>query len=163
MDNNNARKTTDAQLTRDIEIFKIVTEHFRQDVREFWHRANFYLLAQTGLFSVFAATYSGLIKYQPVIAVSITILGLVTAVIWFIVLRGAIKWLQRWREQVCKIDKELNRFQCYCEVEGFVEEKPFLSPSYVTQFLPIVFVIAWLVMLLFSLYSTGLLNLQLKT
>lgn len=154
MDNNNARETTDTQLTRDIEIFKIVTEHFRQDVREFWHRANFYLLAQTGLLSVFAATYSGLIRYQPMIAVSITILGLVIAIIWFMVLRGAIKWLQRWREQVCKIDKELDRFQCYYEVEEFAKERPFLSPSYVTQFLPVVFVVAWLVMLLFSLLPT---------
>jgi len=147
MDNNNLNKKAETQHALDMEIFKIVTEHFRQDIREFLTRANFYLLAQTGLFSVFAATYSTLVRSQAIIAMSVPILGLVIAIIWFIALKGAIEWLQRWREQVCKIDKELDRFKCYCEVEEFARQKPYSSPSYVTQFLPLVFVVVWLLML----------------
>ncbi|MGD0072450.1 MAG: hypothetical protein ABSB71_12935 [Candidatus Bathyarchaeia archaeon] len=39
--------------TCDIENFKMVAEHFNQDLREFWSRASFYLVANTGLFSAF--------------------------------------------------------------------------------------------------------------
>lgn len=42
-------------LLADLEVYKAITEHFRQDVREFWTRSNFYLLIQTGLLSVFIA------------------------------------------------------------------------------------------------------------
>jgi hypothetical protein len=147
----NQSKLGDVQLPWDIEIYKIVTEHFRQDVREYWTRANFYLLAQTGLFSVFTLSFTDLIRYQAVVAISVTVLGLLVAIIWFMVLRGSIKWLQRWREQVCELDKELDKFLCYYKVEIYAKEKPYWSPSYVTQFLPLVFTIVWLIMLLFSL------------
>jgi hypothetical protein len=130
-------------LSHDIKIFEMVEAHFRQDVHDFWNRANFYLLAQTSLFSVFIAIYPTLSRYPAIVAISIPLLGLVVAIFWFIVLRGSIKWIQLWREQVMKLDKELDRFQCYNEVERFAIQKPFLSPSYVTQFLPVIFVIIW--------------------
>lgn len=89
MDNNNLKKKAETQHALDIEIFKIITEHFRQDIREFWTRANFYLLAQTGLFSVFAATYSTLVRSQAIIAMSVPILGLVIAIISARALEGS--------------------------------------------------------------------------
>jgi len=133
---------------RDIEIFKMVEEHFRQDVREFWVRANFYLLAHAGLFSVFVVAYSTLLKSQIMILVILSMLGLVVAMFWFLVLRGSIKWLQCWREQVIDLDKKLDPFKCYIKVESLAKERPFLSPSYITQFLPLIFVVAWLAVLL---------------
>lgn len=149
MDSQDVEK--DKQLACDIEIFKIITEHFRQDIREFWTRANFYLLANAGLFSAFVVAYPTLIKERIVVVMSIPIIGLITAIFWFIVLRGAIHWLRRWREQVIKLSKELDRFQCYAEVESSVKQSPLLSPSYVTQFLPLVFVITWLAILVLIL------------
>jgi hypothetical protein len=85
----------------------------------------------------------------------IPLLGLGTAIIWFIVLKGAINFLQSWREQVIRLDKELDRFQCYVEVESLVKRNPLSSPSYVTQFLPLVFIAIWLgilVSILWTLY-----------
>ncbi len=142
--NRNKNPERDKQISQDLEIFKIITDHLKQDIREFWTRSNFYLLAQAGLFSVFVATFSTSTGVKTTISISIAILGLTIAVFWFIVLRGSIEWLRRWREQVIKLDRELNRFQCYVEVESFAEQKPFLSPSYMTQFLPLIFVITWL-------------------
>lgn len=139
------------QISRDIEIFKIVTDHLKQDTREFWTRANFYLLAHAGLLSAFVVAYPTLEKLHAMILIGIPILGSLTAILWFIVLRGSIKWLQRWREQVMKLDKELDRFRCYVEVESFAEKKPFSSPSYVTQFLPLIFMINWLALLFLTL------------
>ena len=133
----------------DIEIFKIVTDHFKKDVSEYWVRANFYLIAHAGLFSAFAATYSRETKGMVIIA--IPIVGFIMAIFWFLVLRGAVKWIQRWREQVMLLDREIDRFQCYIRVEEFARQKPFLSPSYVTQFLPLTFMIIWLLILILIL------------
>ncbi len=143
----NCNKKREAPLSQDIEIFKIVTDHFKQDVCEFWTRSNFYLLALTGLFSVFVATFSTTTIFNTAISISVAILGLVIAVFWFIILRGAVEWIRQWRKQVIKLDKEINRFQCYVEVESLVEQKLFLSPSYMTQFLPLIFAITWLLVL----------------
>ena len=141
----------DAQLARDIENFKIIAEHFRQDIREFWTRANFYLLAHTGLFSAFVISYPTLIGDQTLIAMSIPILGLIIGILWFMVLQNALHWLQQWREQVIKLSKKLDRFQCYAEVESSAKQRPFLQPDYVTQFLPLVFIITWLAILVLIL------------
>ena len=43
---------------QDFIIYRVINEHFRQDVREFWVCSNFYLLVQAGLISVFVATGS---------------------------------------------------------------------------------------------------------
>jgi len=88
------------------------------------------------------------------ISLSIPVLGLGTTIIWFIVLRGAIIFLQSWREQVMRLDKELDRFQCYIEVESLVKRSPLSSPSYVTQFLPIVFGATWLGILISILLTS---------
>lgn len=148
---NNQDVERNTQLVRDMEIFKIITEHFRQDIREFWTRANFFLLAHAGLFSAFVVTYPTLAKDRTMITMSVPILGLVIAILWFMVLRSAVYWLQRWREQVIKLSKELDRFQCHVEVESSAIRRPFLQPAYVTQFLPLVFMITWLAILVLIL------------
>ena len=132
------------QPTHDIEIFQIVTQHFRQDIHDFWTRANFYLLAQTGLLSAFMVTYAALTEHGLIaIQESISILGLATAILWFFVLRKSLKFIQIWREQVVKIDKEVDRFRCYVDVETIAQTKPYSSPSYITQFLALSFIITW--------------------
>jgi hypothetical protein len=136
-----------AQSSRDMEIFRIVTEHFRQDTREFWNRASFYLLAQAGLFSAFVIAYPTLVRDKSPIAIAIPVLGLMVATLWSLVLRGAVRLLQQWREMVIKLDEELDRFKCYVQVENLVKQQPSLSPSYITQFLPIAFASVWLAIL----------------
>lgn len=37
----------------DIAAYNSVTDHFKQDLREFFQRSNFYLIAETALLSVF--------------------------------------------------------------------------------------------------------------
>jgi hypothetical protein len=145
---NTSQAEKDLQRTCDIEVFKIVAEHFRQDVREFWTRANFFLLAQTALFSAFVAVYPSLIARQIIFVFIVPIFGIALAVFWFFVLRGAVFWIAQWREQIIRLSKELDRFQCYAEVENLVKKKKLRSPSYLTQFLPLGFVVIWLAMLI---------------
>jgi len=136
----------------DLEIFKIVTDHLKQDTAEFWTRANFYLLAHAGLLSAFVVSYPTMRQEIAIIRV-IPILGVFTGIFWLVVLRGSIMWIQLWREQVTRLDEELDRFRCYTEVESLAKRKPFSSPSYLTQFLPLMFVIAWSAIALFTLFG----------
>jgi hypothetical protein len=135
-------------LHADLQVYRAITEHFRQDVREFWTRSNFYLLVQAGLLSVFATLLSlKTSSYSKAMFVAFGILGLVIGIIWFIVSKGAVHWIRRWREQAIALDNIVDRHKIYERVESFAASSPLMSPSNVTQYVPIVFCIAWLVLL----------------
>lgn len=138
-------------LPADLEVYRAVTEHFRQDVREFWARSNFYLLVQAGLLSVFVAVSPASSFYGKITALTLSILGLVIATVWFIVLKGAVLWIRRWRDQTIKIDNVIDRHRVYEKVESFAYSSPIMSPSNVTQYLPIFFGIAWIALATLSL------------
>lgn len=127
----------------DIENFKMVTEHFRQDLREYWNRANFYLVTNAGLFSAFLIIYPTLAATHSSMVLLVPILGISIATLWFLVLRGALFWIEQWRQQVIKLSKELDRFQCYYQVESMLKERRYLSPSNLTKFVSVVFILAW--------------------
>lgn len=135
------------QRTCDLENFKLVAEHFNQDLREFWNRANFYLVVNAGLFSAFLIIYPALIEDHLPIVILVPLLGIAIATLWFLVLRGALYWIEQWRQQIMKLSKELDRFQCYFNVESSLKERRFSSPSFLTKFVPIVFVMAWITIL----------------
>ena len=139
-------------LKYEIEIFKVVTDHLKQDTAQFWIRANFYLVALTGLLSAFVLSYNGLRQQVGIFRV-IPILGVFASIFWFVVMRNSITWIQMWREQVVKLDEELDPFRCYAEVESQAKRKPFSSPSYLTQFLPLMFMLTWLAISIFTFLS----------
>ena len=129
-------------LQQDIDVFKMISEHFLQDVREFWTRSNFYLLADSALVSVYvsqrqAATHHWLGSF-----------GIVVSGFWFVVARGSIYWIKAWRAEVVKLDEVVNRFRSFSAVEHFAKEEPWKSPSWVTQWLPSAFLLGWMVLLI---------------
>ena len=139
-------------LAADLEVYRAVTEHFRQDVREIWTRSNFYLLVQSGLLSVFISIFSRPSGHDRAITLVFGGLGFVIAIIWAIVAKLCIKWLRRWRAQAIEIDKVVDRHQCYSKVESLALQKPLMTPSYVTKYLPLVFCAAWVVLIGLSLF-----------
>ncbi|WP_328474789.1 hypothetical protein OHA21_16135 [Actinoplanes sp. NBC_00393] len=130
----------------DIEVFKVVAEHFRQDLREYWVRNNMYLLITGILVSVFAS-----LGNKEGYGLALPAFGLLVSVFWFAVAYGSTRWLQIWRDELCAIDREVDRFQVYYRVEqrrrviGKVR-----SPSWITQFLPLAVGAGWLALLLVS-------------
>jgi hypothetical protein len=76
-------------------VYQVVVDHFKQDTREFWTRANFFLVAHAGLFSAFVVAYPGMAGRYDLMSLSIPLLGLGTTVIWYIVLKGATLELRR--------------------------------------------------------------------
>jgi hypothetical protein len=145
-----------------MENFKMIAEHFNQDLREFWNRANFYLVTNAGLFSAFLIVYPTLIKDHFPVVTLVPLLGIAIATLWFLVLRGSVYWIERWREEIIKLSKELDRFHCYYNVESSLKDRQLLSPSILTKVLPIVFVFAWIailaLILLEILYPAGVLK-----
>lgn len=140
-------------FTSDLEVYKEVGQHFRQDLREFWTRSNFYLVVQAGLLSVFTSIANRPSENNIAISIVLGILGLSLAVIWFIVARGSLIWIRKWRANMIEIDEVIDRHHFY-KVEHFAAQSPLMSPSNVTQYLPLVFGISWLVVLvLFIFYS----------
>ena len=137
----------------DIENFKMIAEHFRQDLREFWNRANFYLVTNTGLFSAFLLVYPSLVEDHLAIVLVVPVLGIIIALLWFGVLRGALFWIKEWRQQIKNLSKELDRFQCYFKVESLMDEHKLKSPSHLTQFVPIAFIGAWVTILIIITYE----------
>ncbi|XVV17178.1 hypothetical protein ACQP2X_23215 [Actinoplanes sp. CA-131856] len=130
----------------DIEVFKVVAEHYRQDLREYWVRNNMYLLITGILVSVFASLGS-----KEGYGLALPAFGLLVSIFWFAVARGSTRWLQVWRDELCAIDHAVDRFQVYHRVEqrGRMNGK-LRSPSWVTQFLPLVVSAGWLTLLIVS-------------
>ncbi|MFY1672695.1 hypothetical protein ACN27G_22475 [Plantactinospora sp. WMMB334] len=129
----------------DIEVFKMVTEHFRQDLREFWVRSNMYLLVTGVLVSVFAS-----LGDKGGYRLALPAFGLLVSIFWSAVAYGSSRWIQIWRNEICAIDREVDRFQVFDRVERRGRERKVWSPSWVTQFLPVVVGIGWLTLLIFA-------------
>jgi len=138
-------------LPSDLEVYKAVTEHYRQDIREFWSRSNFYLIVQAGLLSVFVSMEPQFSTYEKTVTIGLGALGLIIAIAWFFVSRGSAVWIRRWRDQTVEIDKIIDRHQSYTRVEAFAVKNPHLSSSTVTQYLPIFFCIGWIALITFTI------------
>ena len=126
----------------DLAVFQALWEHYRQDLREYWVRSNLYLVVQALLLSVFVGTSdlsdSDLTDLTRIVLAGV---GFVVAGMWYYVLRGSLSWLDAWREQVERVDREVDRFAAFAEVEGGLRRAR--SPAAVSQFLPLVFIAAW--------------------
>lgn len=130
---------------RDLEIFKVVAEHYRQDLRLFWQRCNLYLIVHAALVSVYATIESA--SLAPMLGV----FGLVLSVFWYLVARGSFLWIRRWRAELTRLDRIVDRFQAFAQVEERGNAYPWLSPSWVTQWLPIAFGLGWMGLMALSL------------
>lgn len=148
-----------SQQECDIEIFKMVGDHFNQDLREFWNRANFYLLTNAGLFSAFLIIYPTLLNGHFFLVALVPAVGISIATLWFLVLNSSLYWIDKWRQEMVRLSKEIDRFKCFATIESEVFEEKFKSPSYLTQIIPLIFLFAWIIILIFvalgKLYSTG--------
>jgi len=131
----------EACLNRDLEILKMVSEHFRQDVREFWPRSNFYLVVDAALVSIFVQSNSES-RYL------LGIMGITVSVFWFLAAHGSIVWLQKWRAELRRLDDLVDSQAVFHRVEAYATTRPWHSPSWITQWLPLCFLAAWVALLI---------------
>lgn len=140
-------------LHADLEVYKAVTEHYRQDIREFWSRSNFYLLVEAGLLSVFVSIASQPSANARGLGLGLGLFGLAIAISWVLVSRGSTIWIRRWRSFAIEIDKVVDRHQIYAKAETFADRNPLLSSSTVTQILPVIFCLGWGLLIVFVFFQ----------
>ncbi len=122
---------------RDFELFKLVAEHFRADLQLFWQRCNLYLVVNAALVSVYSSLHAS--SLQPLLAG----FGLIISIFWFVVVRGSAYWIDNWRQQLGQLDEFANTRHIFAEFQRQAAEHPWRVPSWVTQWLPLVFAIGW--------------------
>jgi hypothetical protein len=135
----------DSAKQRDIEVFKVLSEHYRQDLREFWSRNNFYLVVDAALVSVYSS------QADSAVRLTLGLFGVGISVFWYLVARGSIIWLGRWRREIMQLDELVDRLEVWHRIEAGVKERPWESPSWVTHWLPVMFGLGWLVLLFVGL------------
>jgi hypothetical protein len=123
---------------RDFQIFQMAHEHYEQDLRMFWQRSNFYLVVDGFLVSAFVTAH--LRSLQIVLACA----GLMISLFWLLVARSSIRWVALWRAEVQRLDRIVNRFQSFDAIENQQKGKPWTSPSWLTQWLPALFLTGWI-------------------
>ncbi len=135
-----------AVADRDFQIFQVIHDHFQQDLREFWQRSNFYLVVDGLLVSAFATAHVHALQ------IVLSCAGLVISLFWLLVARGSIAWIALWRAEVRRLDPIVNRFQSFSTIEGRLQKRPWLSPSWLTQWLPACFLAGWAVIFLLAVF-----------
>ncbi len=128
-------------------IFQTVSAHFRMELKLFWTRANFYLLIEASLI-----TFTASFITNPIAITGISLVGVILGVFWFLVNNGTAFWIKRWREQIIKIDNVVNRFKSYSEVEPKVKQNLLKSPTFITLYLPWIFILIWCILLIYHIY-----------
>jgi hypothetical protein len=136
----------------DVAVYTTVIGHYKQDLREFFTRSNFYLVAVAALLAAFFS------REDPDQKVSILIaaMGLVLSLFWLCVAVGAVFWIGQWRSQAETVSRALDRrFDAYSRAaephKQALHKKLFRSPEGATTCLPGVFAVGWLIVLLFTL------------
>ena len=140
--------TADSMQERKLAVFDIVAQQYRQDLNIYWVRANFFLFVQSGLLAFLTTSTSSAIERSS-INFMVCGVGLSIAIVWYAVSKSSLYWIGVWRKRVCEIDEDINPFRSF-SVEGLESEHPSfferLRPTVITGYLPIVFIIAWLVL-----------------
>lgn len=134
----------------DVAVYTTVIGHYKQVLREFFTRSNFYLVAVAALLAAFFSRETPDQKVSLLIAVT----GLVLSLFWLFVAVGTVFWIGQWRNQAKIVSRALDRrFDAYSEAEDPHEQplymRLFRSPEHATAWLPVVFALAWLFLLLF--------------
>jgi hypothetical protein len=140
---------------RDLEVYRITTEHFRHVLSALWAHSSYFAIFQGALFSVFVAAIGphsttdvpGLVSRRTE-ALFIAFAGLLFAVFWAAVSHQRLKALNLWRENLMHMDGAVDRHGVYLRVEPQSSEHWWSAPSSITAQLPWPICAAWIVMIL---------------
>ena len=135
------------RLKADVEVFKVVAEHFRNDFRMLWEHSSFFLIVQGGFQSVFVSVANR--GAQRGVVTALGVLGFLLALMWWWVVTGRMHLVDLWRDQIVRLDEEVDRLGIFSEVERQVRGKRrFDSTWIIARFLPPAFAVSWVVLLL---------------
>ncbi len=135
---------------RHAEVYRSVTDHFRQDLREFFSRSNFFLVAEAALLSAFYAIQTKLISPPDQVNLrdlwsnkALALAGLLLTVIWLFVSCSSAYWIRRWRREIKTVSEALSNISSYKKVEEVKWWTDLLRPEHITLLLPLLFLGLW--------------------
>jgi hypothetical protein len=134
-----SKEATELALKR----FDIVMRYFIYENGGYWTRNQFFLVANAGLFAVFAAV----IREEKADGTVIAVLGLFLSGLWRVLLKSSEYWTHRWEKICCLFET-----QAFGETEVFRNCRPkkFFSTKKSAHIAANTFIFLWLVCFLNS-------------
>jgi hypothetical protein len=130
----------------DMEVFKVVVEHFQHNLTMFWQHFTFFSVIQGALVSVFSSI--GFRSESEPIVRAVAIFGFVLSLFWCWVAWGRWTLIDTWREEVRRLDLVVDRHSVFYRVEEDLRNRrPLLIPAYAGLFLPPVIALGWVVLI----------------
>ena len=125
--------------------FNAITDHFKQDLREFYTRSTFYFAVQAALLSVSGVRDTPANIFDYVVTLVLILTGLALSVSWGVVARASVLWIERWRDEVRRLSREYSETKSYDKIEALADLHPLQSPERITMHLPWLFGTMWCV------------------
>jgi hypothetical protein len=129
----------------DLDIYKMVDEHFRQDLRDYWRRSDSYVVVEALLISVFTSLLAT--NRSTLVLLTLGVFGSSLTVVWFLVMRGSLAWIRSWRRQRARISLKLDRYGYHAELEREVRKNPLRSPTTLSSYVPLLVLITWVALI----------------
>ena len=129
----------------DIAVFGAITAHYRQDLREFFTRSNFYVVAQGVLLSALGIHNAPKSAFDYVVTTGIIMTGLTLTFFWWFVACSGVFWINVWRNEVRRLSGQHSNTQSYQRVEKIARDYPYKSAEVITKYLPWPFTLFWLI------------------
>ncbi len=128
-----------------VEVYKAVAEHFRLNIREFWTRSSFFLVAHAALLSGFAVIATSEQGYDKPIGTALGALGVAIAVCWLVVDAISVCWIDRWRARILSVEKVVDKDLSYAVAEAW---RP--RAQDIARFVPLLFLPAWIALIVLA-------------
>lgn len=131
-----------------LKAYEIVSAHYRQDISLFWTRSSVFLIVQVGLL----ALVNTVVENDVGTVSAFAVMGIGVSVVWFLVARSAVEWMEAWRVQTVEIDHRVNPLRSY-RIDSApprnvrVARLVVAQPAQIGQLLPAVFILGWIVLL----------------
>ena len=140
-----AEDSTQDRISYDT-VFGAVADHFTQDLREFFVRANFYLAVHAALLSVIGLRDAPDTPADWAVTLIISVSGVGLAILWGFVSHGSVLWIRRWRKEIQELSLAYSPTKSYDDIEKYASHSRYQSAEELTKFLPWFFAIVWIVL-----------------
>ncbi len=124
-------------------VFEAVADHYKQDLREFFTRSNFYLAVHVALLSAIGIRDAPQSDFDYAVTIIILAAGVVLACVWGFVSCGSVFWIRRWRKEIQELSRNYSPTKSYDNIEVYASRLWWKSPEEITKFLPWFFGIIW--------------------
>jgi hypothetical protein len=129
-------------------VLGVLAARVNTEITTYWSRNNVLLVVNAGLLAVGFNQHSGLLA-----AIPLALLGITTAVIWFIVAKRARVWLRYWENKFICLEEPLplphmyEPFWLLAVRDGIKQGRP-RPVTTLILLLPVLFIGAWIVLLI---------------